>query len=39
MNDGEVWRQSVGEWEEAEAVSKAPQGSESCVDGRVDKKL
>ena len=39
MDDGEVGCQGVGEWEEAEAVAEAPQGSESCVDGRVDDEL
>ena len=36
VDDGEVRRQGVGEREEAEAVAEALQGSEPCVDGRVD---
>ena len=39
VDDGEVWRQGVGEREEAEAVAEAPQRPESGVDGRVDEEL
>lgn len=39
MDDGKVWRQSVGEGEEAEAIAKASQGPQSRVDGRVDEEL
>ncbi len=39
VDDGEVWRQGVGEREEAEAVAEAHQGSEPGVDGRVDEEL
>lgn len=38
-DNGEVWRQKVGEREEAEAVAQASPGSESGVDGRVNEEL
>lgn len=38
-DDGEVRGEGVGEWEEAEAVAQASQGSEAGVDGRVDEEL
>lgn len=38
-DNGEIWRQEVGEREEAKAVAQASQGAESRVDGRVDEEL